>query len=137
MTSVTDYAEIHHYLNRFWAAMDRCDYNEILDGLTADCRWFRDRWREGRTDILESLNQRPALVVSRHNVCNLVLDRTPEGYDCAYGLIIFGFPRETVDQKPPYKTSGPRMGDWQSKLVNLDGRWLASEIRANLVFERM
>ncbi len=136
MTAATDYTDILQYLARFWRAMDRADYQDVLRELTTDARWRRDRWREGHADILEALQQRNVLLVSSHSVTNLVIDPTADGYDCRYSLIIFGHNRTAAGDPPPYATSGPRMGEWQSKLVKRDGAWLAREITAQLVFER-
>jgi hypothetical protein len=136
MTIAADYTDILQYLVRFWRAMDRADYEEVLRGLTTDARWRRDRWSEGHADILEALQQRNALLVSSHSVTNLVIEPNGDGCDCRYSLIIFGHNRATAGEPPPYATSGPRMGDWQSRLVKQNGAWLASEITAQLLFER-
>jgi hypothetical protein len=136
MSRETDHVEIHDYLARFWRAMDRSDYEAVLAGLTEDCRWLRDRWREGRDDILLSLQARPPLAASRHCIANLILDPADGGYDAQYGLIIFGHPKAADPAEPPYRTTGPRMGDWTSRLAKVGGEWRAREIRAALVFER-
>ena len=136
MSHETDHAEIHDYLARFWRAMDRSDYEGVLAGLTDDCRWLRDRWREGRDDILQSLQARPPLAASRHCIVNLILDPVDDGFAAQYGLIIFGHPKGPDAAEPPYRTTGPRMGDWTSRLVKVDGGWRAREIRAALLFER-
>jgi hypothetical protein len=136
MNQLDDYLEIQQYLTHFWQAMDRADYDEVLSGLTEDARWLRDRWREGKADILESLIRRAPLLVSRHCVVNLAVSPRQHGYDCVYGLIIFSHTRTMETEAAPYVTSGPRMGDWHARLVNQDGRWLAQEITAALIFER-
>ena len=137
MTVSNDYFEIQDHLVRFWRAMDRADYEEVLASLTEDARWRRDRWREGKADIVESLRQRPPLLVSRHCLTNLVVEPDHDGYRCEYGLVIFGYGRKNSEEQPPYSTSGPRMGDWRSKLIYHEGRWLTREVTASLLFERV
>jgi hypothetical protein len=136
MNALNDYLDIQQNLVGFWQAMDRADYDALLAQLTDDVRWKRDRWREGKADVLQSLEQRASLLVSRHCMTNLRIAPNGNGYDCSYGLIIFGHNRTLETEQAPYVTAGPRMGDWSSKIVKRNSAWLTREISATLIFER-
>jgi len=131
-----DQVSIGSFWARFWSAMDQSDYDAIIDSLTGNCRWLRSGWCEGHEAIRASLDERPANLVSRHLVNNLVIEPDGNGYDCRYTLIIFGAQRETVDDRGPYVTSGARVADYRAILVGEGGSWKVAEIQPELVFER-
>lgn len=137
MQKAIDYVEITTYWAEFWGAMDARDYFRLLQRLSPACRWHRDRVCVGYDDILESLNQRDTRIVSRHVSNNLVVQPAIDGYDCRYTLTIYSYARKAPEEGPPHTITGPKVADYFAKLTKVEGHWLASEIRADLVFERM
>lgn len=135
-THIADRPSVETFWVDFWGAMDRADYDAIVEALTEDCRWLRADWCEGRTAIRTSLEQRPALLFTRHLVSNLALIPDSRGYACRYTLVIFGAQRSSIDASPPFVTTGPRVAEYHAKIIRSGDRWKISEIRPELLFER-
>ena len=56
--------------------LDERRYQDILELFVPDGKWFRkEKWRQGRADILASLNERPATQIVRHVITNAHLDQ--------------------------------------------------------------
>jgi hypothetical protein len=122
-------------IHQLWEAMDRNDHGTILRLLSPDCRWLREGWCVGRDAISASLELR-GKKVTRHLVTNLRVREAEGLLNCRYTLLFFG--HELAEgQVPPFKTTGPRAADYWVTLLPHEGGWRFSELRGELIFDRV
>lgn len=122
MTNITRDA-VEHLIHSYWNALDRRDYTTMLGLLTEDVDWTNNSHCKGRDQVAEALNRRPASLVVRHTISNLILS-SADGQDTAFYIInAFGHIVQEGDQTPYPATSNVVIADGRITVVD-DGEGL-------------
>lgn len=128
--------DVEQAVLRFWYALDRRDYGALLNGVTEDCLWLRDRWIQGQWAISAALAQRPASLSIRHLVSNMIFDATHNGVSVQYILTAFSA-NTPAEASAPLPTSAPTLiADVAMSCALVDGRWLISRIEPAVQFRQ-
>ena len=126
---------ISNIIYNFWRALDNGEYNRVALLLTADCVWHRDTILQGREAILEALQQRPASMLTRHQVTNLTIAgddaSTAEFLVTTFGTMVSG-----TQAGPPDCGTPAVIVDVAMRFECVEDQNLICEIRNHLVFLR-
>lgn len=121
--------KLHYYL-------DERRYEDILDLFVEDGKWFRkEKWRVGRTDILASLNERPATQVVRHVLTNShVARQETNSVTVVSYMLSYTFDDGQLHQGPLPLAGPSKLFTLSSDLVAKGGRWMLTSQSSKLVF---
>jgi ketosteroid isomerase-like protein len=133
--SKIDFYGAQQLINGYFNALDRRDYDAVLDLLTDDVDWRLNGSRSGRAEVAQALSARPENFAVRHFVSNLEVT----GGDVFFLLMVIGY--FTGDEETaPYslgtkETHGPIIGDMQAQLVQTADGLKISQLTSDVVFK--
>ncbi len=121
-------------LSRLYGALDERDYATVADCFAQDGVWHRlGKSLQGPQDILATLQQRSATLVTHHLYGNCLFDIVDEArMKVRYLLTVFQVdPGPRADPTAPLHATSPRVGFCDAELVLEDGQWrvAAKQIR--------
>ena len=129
-----DYPAVQQLIYGYWNAMDRRDYPAVLDCLTDDVEWRASSSCEGRAAVAKALEQRPANLVVRHFISNLVVEGGDDRREAFF--LIAAFARVVDDgDVAPYPTDAPQViGDVRATVVATPHGPKIAKLAASVIF---
>jgi hypothetical protein len=131
------YTDAVNVLHKLFGCLDERRYDDLLELFADDARWYRKgTWRNGRDEILASLNQRSATQRIAHVITNsYVVAHDPESITLASYMTTF-----QVDQgcvlNGPVTTNGPAsLFKTQTVLVLKNGGWRIARQAGEVLFK--
>jgi hypothetical protein len=131
--SSEDIRQVEQDVLRFWRDLDQRDYPAMLTALAPDCRWLREEWIEGAIAIEESLMKRPADLLTRHLVTNIITDEDDRGVTVSHLVTTFAG-KGSIETGPLPSAVPALVANIEMTIVRRDGRWLISRIEPTIVF---
>ena len=119
----------------FWRALDLGEHDRAASLLTADCVWYREVILQGREAILEALQQRPANMLTRHQVTNLMIVGD-DASTAEFLVTTFGTMVSEGQAGPPDCGTPAVIVDVAMRFECVEDQNLICEIRNHLVFLR-
>ena len=121
---------------RFYAALDRSDYEGVASGMAPDGVWHRQgKALQGPDAVRAALQERPAGRVTAHLVQNLVIELEGEDEASARYLTLVYRHDGAADAEGPAPLGTPlSIAAGTDRLRRQDGAWLVVERRSRRLF---
>lgn len=115
-------------LHRFFRALDRREYDDLLLLLTADGIWHRQGEDLTRAAVLPAMAKRSATMVIRHVVTNIVVDGDDERAEVSFLLTVYRSDGGTMPNGPLPLEGPAQISDGMATLVRDSGDWRISRL---------
>ncbi len=124
-------------LNRFFRALDDCAYEACTDLLSENGSWIRQgKPLVGRTALLETLRARPAGLLTRHIISNMIVTRISQTtYDATFYSTVFAHQTKTGDEIPPVSLPAA-ISVFKAKLKYENDQWLICALQSSPTFKQ-
>ncbi|WP_426959420.1 nuclear transport factor 2 family protein [Muricoccus radiodurans] len=121
---------------RFYAALDRSDYEAVASGMAPDGVWHRQgKALRGPDAVSAALQDRPAGRVTAHMVQNLAVDLVGDNEATArYLTLVYRHDGAPGAQDPAPIGNALSIAAAEDRLHRVDGTWLVMERRSRRVF---
>jgi hypothetical protein len=143
MTTSDEHLPIEHeaaaVVHRFFRYLDDGDYDRLAAMMAADGVWHRQgKMLRGPAMVLEAMKARPAGVITRHLVSNLLVDvAAPDHAEVSCYITVYAHTGETKPDQPAPLELPLQIGTYRIKLTRAaQGGARIAEITARMAFRR-
>lgn len=132
-----DFGEVQQLINEYFNALDRRDYELLVNCLAEDVDWRLRGDRSGRDQVIEALSDRPENFDVRHFVTNLQIT----GSRAFFILTVLGYFRGD-EENAPYvldgsdRVHGPMIADINITLVRTAEGIKIKQMLSSLIFRK-